>query len=77
MIVNHVESETKIKHEFCAEVNCTNQYTRQVLVKKTNIEDHDEELFAVPLCQKHYENFHGQIELENSVQVVPTEFDQV
>ncbi|WP_165311629.1 hypothetical protein [Vibrio ziniensis] len=72
-------SHTKLKNTFCAEVNCTNKYTRQVMVKSKNADcpnDQSENIFQIPLCQHHYENFHNPIELENDIQVIPTGFDQ-
>ncbi len=69
-------SQTKLKNTFCAEVNCTNKYTRQVMVKSNNTNEYNENIFQIPLCQHHYENFHNPIELENDIQVIPTGFDQ-
>lgn len=71
-----LNDELLIKNEFCAEANCTNKYTRQVIVKKTNLDEHDEQLIVVPLCKAHYENFNGQIELVDDIEIVPTELDQ-
>lgn len=87
IVTNNLENESKLnpelsnnksvlKNTFCAEVNCTNKYTRQVMVRNKNSDFTDNEVFQIPLCKHHYENFHSQIELENDVKVIPTGFDQ-
>lgn len=79
LINEYSDSKNKLKNTFCSEVNCTNKYTRQVLVKsksQINSSNQADDVFQIPLCQHHYENFHNPIELENDIEVVPIGFDQ-
>ncbi|PJC87341.1 hypothetical protein CSW98_05420 [Vibrio sp. HA2012] len=56
---------------FCSEVNCINKPTHRVLVKQNTTQG--EALFVVPLCKEHYDSFQGQIELDDSAEIIPAE----
>lgn len=56
---------------YCSEANCTEKHDHGVLVKHRT--PTSEKLFVVPLCKEHSYGYQSQLELDESVDIVPAE----
>ncbi|WED23961.1 hypothetical protein L3Q72_22275 [Vibrio sp. JC009] len=62
---------SKQEYCYCSEANCTKKHDHGVLVKHRG---HSlDTLFVVPLCEEHSSGYQTQLEIDESVQVVPAE----
>lgn len=61
----------KRQYCYCSEVNCTEQHEHGVLVKQNSFDS--EKFFVVPLCKEHSYGFQHQIEIDESIDVIPAE----
>jgi hypothetical protein len=58
---------SKKKPKCCSEVNCTATHTYGMLVHK---QFEDEQIFVIPLCKAHSENFTSQLEIDDDTEVI-------
>ncbi|SHO55179.1 hypothetical protein [Vibrio quintilis] len=58
------------KNKFCSEVNCIENHEHGVLVNKSSDPDNTQ-IFVVPLCKAHSDNFKRQLEIEDGTEVIP------
>lgn len=55
------------KQNYCSEVNCLNAQQEAVLARAM----HGDDIFVVPLCEKHASNLEETIEIEEQIERIP------